>query len=137
MPRLAVANPRQVEQVYRESYDLWGAGLSRQDYLALWNELSRTDWAAKHARFHVWVDEEGRHVMGDSLLVLLNSHDQAQTFIVPTERPGCRWEPVFDTARVRDALRIIAPTGTYRVSGRSMAAFRLVSPDDAIRSVPT
>jgi GNAT superfamily N-acetyltransferase len=60
MPRLAVANPRQVEQVYRESYDLWGAGLSRRDYLALWNELSRTDWAAKHARFHVWVDEDDR-----------------------------------------------------------------------------
>jgi len=60
MPRLAVANPRQVEQVYRESHGLWGAGLSRRDYLALWKDLSLTDWATKYARFYVWVDEDDR-----------------------------------------------------------------------------
>jgi len=57
MPRLIAATPFQIEAIYRESHGLWGAGLTRADYLGLWHDISRTDWARCHAHFQVWLDE--------------------------------------------------------------------------------
>jgi GNAT superfamily N-acetyltransferase len=59
MPRFSVASEQQTEAIYRESHTLWGAGLSAEDYLGLWRDVSRTAWARKHARFFVWLDDEG------------------------------------------------------------------------------
>lgn len=62
MPRLAVADPSQVERIYRESHALWGAGLARRDYLELWREISDTPWGRDNARFYVWLGD------GDEIL---------------------------------------------------------------------
>jgi len=59
MPRLAIAERHHLDQVYRESHAVWGIGLSRRDYVALWTDLSRTPWAREHARFYVWLNDEG------------------------------------------------------------------------------
>ncbi len=59
MPGLAVASREQIHSIYRESHSLWGVGLSPEDYSALWDEISRTPWARRHARFYVWVREDG------------------------------------------------------------------------------
>jgi predicted N-acetyltransferase YhbS len=59
MPRLVVADPSQVQRIYRESYALWGAGLTRLDYLELWNEIRSTRWGRENARFYVWLDDDG------------------------------------------------------------------------------
>jgi predicted N-acetyltransferase YhbS len=60
VPRLVLANERQVESVYRESFMLWGAGLRPKDYRALWEDVRATPWAAKQLSFYVWLDERDR-----------------------------------------------------------------------------
>jgi len=55
MPRLVVAEPSQVQRIYRESHALWGAGLTRLDYLELWDEVRSTPWGRENARFYVWL----------------------------------------------------------------------------------
>lgn len=59
MPRLIEAEPAQVRAIYRESHALWGAGLSLDDYIGLWEDLRATAWARRHARFLVWQDDDG------------------------------------------------------------------------------
>jgi predicted N-acetyltransferase YhbS len=59
MPHLAKANQDQVEAIYRESYAIWGGGLSHRQYLSLWQEISKLPWSRQHLRFLVWVDDEG------------------------------------------------------------------------------
>ncbi len=58
MPRLVVADSSHVERIYRESYALWGAGLSRRDYRELWNEISSTAWGQENVRFYVWLADD-------------------------------------------------------------------------------
>ena len=57
MPRLAVAREAQIDEIYRESHDLWGAGLGLADYRALWRDISRTAWGRKNSQFCVWLDD--------------------------------------------------------------------------------
>jgi len=56
---LRVATTEQVDQIYRESYRLWGAGLSFEDYLGLWREIESTRWGKRCITFLVWCDERG------------------------------------------------------------------------------
>lgn len=60
MPQLAIARPEQIDEVYRESHSLWGAGLAYDDYRGLWRDVSRTAWARLWVRFYVWTDDDGR-----------------------------------------------------------------------------
>ena len=59
MARLVDAEPSHVERIYRESYALWGAGLTRRDYRELWDEIRATHWGSRYARFLVWLAEGG------------------------------------------------------------------------------
>jgi len=59
MPRLMIADPGQVREVYRHSHALWGAGLSFEQYLGLWLDLEATPWASAHASFLVRTDDSG------------------------------------------------------------------------------
>ena len=56
MPRLAVADTDQINAIYRESFPLWGAGLSFENYLAFWEDLAATAWAKSALRYLVWTD---------------------------------------------------------------------------------
>jgi predicted N-acetyltransferase YhbS len=60
MPKLVLASSKQIENIYRESHALWGAGLHLRDYTELWNEISNLPWAMRHARFMVWQDDDGQ-----------------------------------------------------------------------------
>ena len=60
MARLALAERNQVDAITRESYTLWGGGLTYEDYRGLWDEVGRCTWARKHARYYVWEDVDGR-----------------------------------------------------------------------------
>jgi predicted N-acetyltransferase YhbS len=60
MSRLINASREQVEEVYKESHGIWGAGLSVERYIDLWREISDLPWSRKHLKFLVWLDEEGR-----------------------------------------------------------------------------
>jgi glycogen operon protein len=49
---------------------------------------------------HNEVDERGRPIVGDTLLILLNAHHESITFTLPATGGGV-WERVLDTARVQ------------------------------------
>src|SRR5262245_29031342 len=59
MPSLALATEEQIAAVHRESHALWGAGLDRSGYDAMWAELRRTPWAARYLSHHVLLGEDG------------------------------------------------------------------------------
>jgi hypothetical protein len=57
--RLAVARGDQIDAIYAESHALWGAGLTRDDYRALWHDLAGTIWGRRYSRFLVLTDDDG------------------------------------------------------------------------------
>lgn len=60
MGRLVLATRAQVDRITRETHALWGAGLSYAAYRDLWEELGRSAWATKYARYYVWEDDDRR-----------------------------------------------------------------------------
>ena len=60
MSRLGVARDDQIDAIYRESYRIWGGGLTFEGYRELWSEQCRTPWGSRYARFYVWTDDRGR-----------------------------------------------------------------------------
>lgn len=59
MPRLKIADPREIESVYAQSHAMWGAGLGLRDYLRMWGDLQRTAWGKRNYSLLVWIDESG------------------------------------------------------------------------------
>lgn len=115
MCRLSVASREQIEQIYGESHRLWGAGLSRADYSALWAELSRTAWATKHARFYVWLD--GRDQILSSMKVYtprlrLCGATSRLTVLGAIFTPVARRNQGYATAMVRHVLQDAGRAGS-------------------------
>ena len=71
------------------------------------------------------VDERGRQVRGDTLLILLNAHHEEVPFALPTVGDGTAWVRVIDTIAAvrRGAPRTPAAT-TYPLQGRTLARVR-------------
>jgi GNAT superfamily N-acetyltransferase len=53
-------NPEQIRSVLRESHGLWGAGLSVDDYVAMWEELGDSRWGRAWYSWRALVDDDGR-----------------------------------------------------------------------------
>ena len=60
MARLVLATRAQIDRITRETHALWGGGLSYEDYRDLWEELGRSAWAERWARYYVWQDDDGQ-----------------------------------------------------------------------------
>jgi glycogen operon protein len=99
-------------------------------------EMSDTDWGG-HVRCIGLrlagdvigeVDERGDPIVGDTLLVLLNSHHEPIPFALPPTRPDHRWELLFDTADDA-APPLPAENKPYPLRDRSLALFRTVVVD--------
>ena len=98
-------------------------------------EMTDADWTAPHVR-HLGVllagdaidevDERGRQVTGESLLLLLNADRAATSFALPPAPGGgtSRWRLVFDTAVDEGATQELAVAGPYRLEGQATAVFR-------------
>jgi glycogen operon protein len=73
------------------------------------------------------VDERGRLVSGDTLLILLNAYHEPLPFVLPAHRVGVRWEPVLDTRSPngRPRQRAVRGGAEYELVGRSLALLRL------------
>ncbi|MCA1613854.1 MAG: glycogen debranching protein GlgX [Acidobacteria bacterium] len=79
------------------------------------------------------VDERGRRVTGDTLLLAVNSHHSQVSFVLPAHRREVRWELVLDTREAtgrRKARRLVRGGATYRAESRSLALFRMVERDE-------
>ena len=68
------------------------------------------------------VDDDGRPIEGDTLLVLFNATDAALDFTLPAYRRGRRWQRLFDTSARRVPR---TPVNSYHLNPRSLAILRL------------
>ncbi|HEY0873739.1 MAG TPA: glycogen debranching protein GlgX, partial [Vicinamibacterales bacterium] len=70
-------------------------------------------------------DERGQRVIGDTLLVLFNSGDDAQPFTLPPSTDARRWEVLIDTADPWAPARRLREGARYELQARSLAVLRL------------
>jgi len=68
------------------------------------------------------VDQQGRPIVDDTLLILLNAHCEPVEFVLPNHDSGCRWLPLLDTCekRGRAKPRELQGGATYTVDARSL-----------------
>jgi isoamylase len=95
-------------------------------------EMTDAAWGAPHVR-HLGVllagdaidevDERGRHIEGNSLLILLNAGHEATTFALPAAPGGGSWRLLFDTAVDEGATHELAVAGPYRLGAQAAAVF--------------
>lgn len=96
-------------------------------------EMSNTDWNAGFVRClgmrlegHMVdeVDPRGRAIIGDTLLILLNSHSDTIPFRLPGHAADQFWQPLLDTAH-RPLHSRLRSDDMYPLQGRSLAIMRL------------
>jgi isoamylase len=82
------------------------------------------------------VDERGESIMGDTLLLLLNAHNEDVPFTLPPLDENHQWGRVLDTFDPHGPDRSFQSGGPYPLKGRSMALFKVTPPvRDRRRSV--
>ena len=72
-------------------------------------------------------DDKGRHISGETLLILLNAHYEPLTFTLPAHRRGVRWELLLSTVEIHKQKRVmfLRGGGSYDLESRSLAVLRL------------
>jgi isoamylase len=70
-------------------------------------------------------DEQGKRVVGDAVLILMNAHHEPITFSLPSTEWGERWELLVDTRESSVQLGEARNAGSQlRLEGRSLAVLR-------------
>jgi isoamylase len=84
------------------------------------------------------VDEHGRPLRDDTLLLVINAHWEPVRFVLPAHRPGLRWEPLLYTGRPDGHVRprALRAGAGYDIEARSLALLRLHRPGDRLRNGP-
>ncbi len=78
------------------------------------------------------LDEKGRAIVDDTLLVLLNMHHESLSFTLPAHKKGVRWQTVLDTAEPREdgkKVTILKGGEQYDLEARSLALLELHGKD--------
>ncbi|MDP1798969.1 MAG: hypothetical protein Q8K78_15860, partial [Planctomycetaceae bacterium] len=96
-------------------------------------EMTDFDWHAGYVRclgmrlegqMHDEIDDRGRHITGDTLLVLMNSHHEAIPFRLPDHEEDEFWQPLLDSAQ-QPLYRRLWSHDLYPLQGRSLAVLKL------------
>ena len=74
------------------------------------------------------IDEQGELIKGDSILLLMNAHHEAISFMLPKTRGGQLWERVLDTADPQGEPPQYNGAEGYDLQARSIAVFRTEPP---------
>jgi glycogen operon protein len=74
------------------------------------------------------MNERGEPVVGDTLLMLLNAHDDDVAFTLPPLDPEQQWQRVIDTHEPEMADTLFRPAATFPLHGRSVAVFKVTPP---------
>ncbi len=72
------------------------------------------------------IDENGRPIQGETILILINAHYEKVPFILPAHKKGTRWELIFDTFSL-DPIGIGRGGTAYPLAGHSLAVLCLKS----------
>ncbi|REJ92354.1 MAG: glycogen debranching enzyme GlgX, partial [Planctomycetota bacterium] len=97
-------------------------------------EMSDRDWHSAQARclgvrlegvMQDEVDDTGRPVVGQTMLLLLNALPEAVPFHVPAILPEASWRPVLDTSRRRVPKRRFQRGDSYALQPHSLALLQL------------
>ena len=84
------------------------------------------------------IDERGRQIIGDTLLILFNSHNDKIPFLMPPHEELEFWQPLLDTA-TETPLKRLRFQQPYPLQAHSMAVLKLNRPNprllDRARSV--
>jgi isoamylase len=107
-------------------YDPEGKEMSEEAWTAGFMRCLGVLWSGKAINE---MDEEGKRIVGDSLLILFNAHHQGITFIVPEHGDGRKWELLLDT-HDPDKTSTLHPSGqAYDLKERSVSVFRRLRPE--------
>jgi isoamylase len=71
------------------------------------------------------IDERGRLVSGDTLLILLNAHFESVPFVLPAAGDGHRWVRVLDTIETHPPEARFTGGTKYPLQGRTVVLFTL------------
>jgi glycogen operon protein len=74
------------------------------------------------------VNERGEPIVGDTLLVLLNAHNDKVPFTLPPLDDNHQWRRVVDTFEPQTPDRSFRAGGRYPLQGRSVAVFKVTPP---------
>lgn len=67
-------------------------------------------------------DEQGNTITDDTLLSLLNAHDKAVRFVLPSQHQGAQWTVVLDSGEAKQGKQVVRKEGgkAFRLEARSM-----------------
>jgi glycogen operon protein len=71
------------------------------------------------------IDEKGNHIVGDTVLMIMNAHHQNIDFVLPKHEPHEYWQPMFDTRAAKVKKRWLTQGYRYQLVARSLAVFLL------------
>jgi isoamylase len=75
------------------------------------------------------VDDRGQPIVGDDILILMNSFHESIPFKLPARHKGQRWQRIIDTAAAGAPKEQLSATKPYDLSGRSVAVLRSPAPN--------
>jgi glycogen operon protein len=77
------------------------------------------------------VDEQGKQIIGDTLMILMNADWEEKSFKIPATKPGQYWSVLLDTAQEENFPEQRLETDTYKIYGRSLVVLRTVVEEKA------
>jgi glycogen operon protein len=101
--------------------------------------MSDEDWNAGYVRSLAFrlagdamaeIDEKGRPIVDDTLLILLNAYHEPLAFTLPAHKRGVRWQPMLDTSvggNGEKPVALLRGGAHYELESRSIAVLRLSS----------
>ena len=103
-------------------------------------EMDDADWQSPHARclgMRVAGDliselgDRGEPIVGDTLLLLINSHWEEIQFKLPETKPEHVWETLIDTRNPDADMHTFKAGESFPLFGRSLSLLRTVMPSEA------
>jgi isoamylase len=102
------------------------------------HEMSDEAWASLNGCLAVRLagdlidetDERGEPIVGETLLLLLNAHQDKKSFALPATKQEHIWERILDTADPQGEALFYKEKETYALEGRSLALLRIRSVEE-------